>query len=37
MTEVCNIYGINVKQLNYDDYYGFEIDGNKRFLLGDLR
>ncbi len=36
ITEVCNIYGINVKQLNYDDYYGFEIDGNKRFLLGDF-
>ena len=24
-------------ELPKDDYFGFEIDGNKRFLLGDLR
>ena len=29
-------YEIQIEQLNYDDYYGFEIDGNKRFLLGDF-
>ncbi len=26
---------IDVVKLEEDDYYGFEIDGNKRFLLGD--
>lgn len=26
---------IALEQLGIDDYYGFEIDGNKRFLLGD--
>lgn len=29
-------YKIDVEKLNYGDYYGFEIDGNKRFLLGDF-
>lgn len=29
-------YPIKVEQLSEDDYYGFEIDGNKRFLLGDF-
>lgn len=29
-------YEIKVKKLSEDDYYGFEIDGNKRFLLGDF-
>jgi|SaaInlStandDraft_1057018.scaffolds.fasta_scaffold09376_4 superfamily II DNA or RNA helicase len=28
-------YKIFIKKLNVDNYYGFEIDGNKRFLLGD--
>jgi superfamily II DNA or RNA helicase len=27
---------INIKKLGVDDYYGFCIDGNKRFLLGDF-
>lgn len=27
---------ITVEKLGVDDYYGFEIDGNKRFLLGDF-
>lgn len=27
---------INIKKLGIDDYYGFEIDGNRRFLLGDF-
>ena len=36
--EFSNIiyYKINVVSLNVDNYYGFEIDGNKRFLLGDF-
>ena len=29
-------YSINVQQLGIDDYYGFEIDGNRRFVLGDF-
>ena len=28
--------GIQVKKLEVDDYYGFEIDGNRRFVLGDF-
>jgi len=28
--------GISVKKIGMGDYYGFEIDGNKRFLLGDF-
>lgn len=27
---------INIEKLEIDDYYGFEIDGNKRFMLGDF-
>lgn len=26
---------LQITKLEIDDYYGFEIDGNKRFLLGD--
>ena len=29
-------YPIRVEALDEDDYYGFEIDGNRRFLLGDF-
>ena len=29
-------YPIQVEALDEDDYYGFEIDGNRRFLLGDF-
>jgi superfamily II DNA or RNA helicase len=29
-------YKIKVKPLKDDNYYGFEIDGNRRFLLGDF-
>ena len=29
-------YEIKLEKLNHDNYYGFEIDGNKRFLLGDF-
>ena len=29
-------YGIRLTELPKDDYFGFEIDGNKRFLLGDF-
>ena len=28
--------GIRVIEKSIDDYYGFEIDGNRRFLLGDF-
>lgn len=30
-----NIYGFTVESLSVDDYYGFTIDGNRRFVLGD--
>ena len=30
------VYEIKVEKLDIDDYYGFEIDGNHRFLLGDF-
>lgn len=29
-------YEIKVVKLKVDDYYGFEIDGNRRFVLGDF-
>jgi len=29
-------YRINLEKLQVDDYYGFEIDGNHRFVLGDF-
>ena len=29
-------YSFHVTKLNIDDYYGFEIDGNRRFVLGDF-
>jgi superfamily II DNA or RNA helicase len=29
-------YEFNVKVIGEDDYYGFEIDGNHRFVLGDF-
>ena len=29
-------YRIKLEELDEDDYYGFEIDGNRRFLLGDM-
>lgn len=32
----CFVYPISVEELEEDEYYGFEIDGNHRFLLGDL-
>ena len=31
-----SLYNINVERLDTDDYYGFEIDGNHRFVLGDF-
>jgi superfamily II DNA or RNA helicase len=31
-----NYYKISIKELKEDNYYGFEIDGNRRFLLGDF-
>lgn len=33
----CDLtYDIDVKFVGIDDYYGFEIDGNRRFLLSDF-
>ena len=29
-------YKIKIQKLGEDDYYGFEIDGNRRFVLGDF-
>lgn len=29
-------YQIKIEKLEVDEYYGFEIDGNKRFVLGDF-
>jgi superfamily II DNA or RNA helicase len=29
-------YKIKIQKLEEDDYYGFEIDGNRRFVLGDF-
>ena len=29
-------YGITVKSIGMGDYFGFEIDGNHRFVLGDF-
>lgn len=29
-------YGITVQSVGVGDYYGFEIDGNHRFILGDF-
>ena len=30
------VYGIEIESIGVGTYYGFEIDGNKRFLLGDF-
>jgi superfamily II DNA or RNA helicase len=30
------VYRITVDKLDIDEYYGFEIDGNRRFILGDF-
>jgi hypothetical protein len=30
------VYGITVTPTKIDNYYGFEIDGNRRFILGDF-
>lgn len=30
------VYGIAVKSAGYGDYYGFQVDGNGRFLLADF-
>lgn len=29
-------YEIDIKQIGVDNYYGFVIDGNRRFMLGDF-
>lgn len=33
--KVQHTYEFKVEKFMIDDYYGFEIDGNRRFLLGD--
>ena len=33
--ETCQTYEIEVTKLGIESYYGFEIDGNNRFVLGD--
>jgi len=30
------VYGISVKHIGRDNYYGFTLDGNNRFILGDF-
>ena len=35
-TQKIKYYKIQVIPMEYDNYYGFEIDDNKRFLLGDF-
>ena len=30
------LYKISIKKLTIDNYYGFEISGNRRYLLGDF-
>jgi superfamily II DNA or RNA helicase len=30
------VYRLQIEKLEVDDYYGFEIDGNRRFVLGDF-
>jgi superfamily II DNA or RNA helicase len=30
------MYRLQIQKLEIDDYYGFEIDGNRRFVLGDF-
>ena len=32
--ELC--YAIKIEELEEDEYFGFEIDGNRRFVLGDF-
>jgi len=36
VSTVDNTYSITVEPIGVDDYYGFEIDGNRRFVLGDF-
>ncbi len=31
-----NYYDITIEKVGYNDYYGFEIDGNRRFVLEDM-
>ena len=36
MRTYTEVTSISVENIGIGDYYGFEIDGNKRFLLGDF-
>jgi len=31
-----NCYNLRIEKVGIDNYYGFEINGNKRFILGDF-
>jgi hypothetical protein len=33
---LLNYYPIKIEEINVDDYYGFTLNGNSRFLLGDF-
>jgi hypothetical protein len=35
-TRNSNLETLTIKKLNVDNYYGFEIDGNKRFIIDDF-
>lgn len=35
-SEISEIYDITLESIGIDEYYGFEIDKNKRFVLGDF-
>lgn len=34
--DIFIVNNINIERLNYDKYYGFTLDGNHRYLLGDF-
>ena len=36
VNEFIQEYEISIERKEIDDYYGFEIDGNRRFVLGDF-
>jgi superfamily II DNA or RNA helicase len=36
LSEADLSYRLNIKLTREDEYYGFEIDGNRRFVLGDF-
>lgn len=36
VNSVANMYSVKVTKIDEGEYYGFELDGNGRFLLGDF-